>query len=533
MTDDADLLQRYADTGSESAFTELVERYIDLVHTAALRRLGGDSHRAADVTQQVFIALARHAQTLSRRPVLVGWLYTTTRHAVLDHLRAEQRRLVREHSAHELHAMSDPGVIADEWKELRPLLDLAMDELGESEREVILLRFFEENSFVEIGAKLSIAEDTARMRTHRALEKLHGLLKRRGIASTAAALGATLAAQSSVAAPAGLAAAVSSGAILAIASTGTTALTTGILTLMSTTKPLLAIAGILTAAAIGSAIYEARLAQNANLAVADLQRERDTLRTQTTALETRLNETSASLAHLTTAQAKPSEISTAKVPLESKTTATSQDRMWINPDYGRLYVQKFRSSLGLTFGSLYRELKLSPEQIEKFEATVVERTQSIADLWSESVARGLSPRDPSVTRLTTESWEIENKALVTLLGEAGVARYRQYEKEKDTRDLVTSLAGNLSLTETPLSAAQGDQLVRVVKANTQTKKVPMKDEGAKTVYTLFQETDWAAANSQAQSLLSPAQLTAFKNIGEQRRLQNELTRLATEAMKQP
>ena len=71
MNDDADLLRRYADEKSEEAFAELVRRRIGLVYSVALRHTH-DAHRAEDVTQAVFKALARKAASLARRPVLVG-----------------------------------------------------------------------------------------------------------------------------------------------------------------------------------------------------------------------------------------------------------------------------------------------------------------------------------------------------------------------------------------------------------------------------------------------------------------------------
>ena len=79
--DDAALLRHYAEEGSQPAFAEVVRRHVDLVYAAALRRTGGDAHRAADVSQQVFTALARHARKLSRHAVLGAWLHTATRNA--------------------------------------------------------------------------------------------------------------------------------------------------------------------------------------------------------------------------------------------------------------------------------------------------------------------------------------------------------------------------------------------------------------------------------------------------------------------
>ena len=78
---DLELLQRYSETGCEAAFVELVKRYVDLVYSAAMRQVSGDAHLAQDVTQSVFIDLARKAASFSSRTILTGWLYTSTRFA--------------------------------------------------------------------------------------------------------------------------------------------------------------------------------------------------------------------------------------------------------------------------------------------------------------------------------------------------------------------------------------------------------------------------------------------------------------------
>ncbi len=67
---DRELLQRYAASRCEAAFTELVKRYVDLVYSAALRQVGGDARLAQDVTQAVFIDLARKAASMPGRLVL-------------------------------------------------------------------------------------------------------------------------------------------------------------------------------------------------------------------------------------------------------------------------------------------------------------------------------------------------------------------------------------------------------------------------------------------------------------------------------
>ncbi|MBS0632427.1 MAG: TonB family protein [Verrucomicrobia bacterium] len=215
MPTDAELLRRYADEKSEGAFAELVSRQVNLVHAVALRQCGGDAHLAEDVTQRVFTDLARKARQLSGHAVLGGWLYRSAQFAASDVVRAERRRRAREQEASTMQEiLSDhpPGGTAD-WQKLAPVLDAAIGELSERDRDAVVLRFFEGRPFAEIGAALRLSEDAARMRVDRALDKLHGALRRRGIASTTAALGVALAGQAAGAAPAGLAASVTGAAL--------------------------------------------------------------------------------------------------------------------------------------------------------------------------------------------------------------------------------------------------------------------------------------------------------------------------------
>jgi len=170
--DDAELLRRYASGRSEAAFAEFVRRHVDFVYACALRRVGGDVHLAQDVTQQVFTALARSASTLANHPVLSGWLFTTTRNASAHVVRSERRRRAREHEAHTMNENFSAGPAGSstsavsaapaDWERLRPVLDAALDQIGERDREAVLLRFFEEKSFADLGARLRLTENAAR-----------------------------------------------------------------------------------------------------------------------------------------------------------------------------------------------------------------------------------------------------------------------------------------------------------------------------------------------------------------------------------
>lgn len=214
MNDDAILLRRYVEERSEDAFTHLVEKYVDLVYSAALRRTGGRGHHAEDVVQDVFTSLAQQARTLREHPALGAWLHTTTRNVALNLMRAENRRQQRQHTALDLETVQS-GTTSPEWERVRPAIDAAIDELPEPDRMAVVLRFLERRGFREIGAALAVSEDAARMRTERALEKLRALLERRGITSTSAALGAAVSAHATVTAPAGLAATVATQSLAA------------------------------------------------------------------------------------------------------------------------------------------------------------------------------------------------------------------------------------------------------------------------------------------------------------------------------
>jgi len=316
MKDDATLLRRYSEDGSEAAFSELVHRHVDLVYSAALRRTSGDSHLAADVSQRVFATLARNARKLSRHTVLEAWLHTATRNASLNLMISEQRRKFREAEATEQEARVSGSAESADWERIKPILDGAIDELPGPDREAVVLRFLERREFSEIGLALMTSTDAARMRTGRALEKLRVLLERRGITSTAAALGAVVANQSLMSAPTGLASTLAS-ASLAGAGIATS------LTFIMTTKLIgTAVISGLLAFGIGNYVGHAGRAEiEAQRASEDAAtaREISTLRKSRADLQEELDKVDAANMQLTAAKAQL-EASNAKLA-EAKAAA--------------------------------------------------------------------------------------------------------------------------------------------------------------------------------------------------------------------
>jgi RNA polymerase sigma factor (sigma-70 family) len=285
MTDDLQLLERYARQGSEDAFGQLVARHLNLVYSAALRQVGGEASLAQDVAQLVFANLARKAPVLCTQArarcsagadggaefILAGWLHRDTRFTALELLRKESRRRHREQEAVAMQLLDAQDPPAD-WTQIRPLLDENLDRMPAADRDALLLRFFERRSFAEIGTALGVGEEAARKRVTRALDHLRELLARHGVTTTAAALAGLLLNQAVQAAPAGLAAALTTASLAAAAS----ATTLG--TLIQTMITSKAAFGLLTAATLGLTAtvgLQHRSAQR-------LQTENAALRTQAT-----------------------------------------------------------------------------------------------------------------------------------------------------------------------------------------------------------------------------------------------------------
>ena len=183
---DSELLARFASTGCDRSFARLVDRYLNLVYSAALRQLGRHD-QAEDVTQRVWMVLARKAPAIPPGTVLGAWLAVTTRNLCMDLRKMETRRRERERKAAEMSRIA--GATQTEPAEtLSGIIDDAIASLSRADRDAIVLRFLEGRETDEVAGRLGVSADAARQRISRAIGSLRKYLRRRGIDASSATL---------------------------------------------------------------------------------------------------------------------------------------------------------------------------------------------------------------------------------------------------------------------------------------------------------------------------------------------------------
>jgi RNA polymerase sigma factor (sigma-70 family) len=191
-TDQA-LLARYVSQGDEAAFAQLVSRHGGLIFCLALRKTGNRS-LAEEITQNIFALLAQKGAALVDHPALLAWLQKAT-HYQADRAQAKeftrQRLLKSYHDTETMNLSADDSAAAME--EHFPMLDAALAELPEPDRQILLLRFWSQSPYKMIAQSLGSSVQACEKRASRALERMARSLRQRGVMLSATAVAAGLA----------------------------------------------------------------------------------------------------------------------------------------------------------------------------------------------------------------------------------------------------------------------------------------------------------------------------------------------------
>jgi RNA polymerase sigma factor (sigma-70 family) len=501
MMQDAQLLCRYLEDRSEEAFAELVSRHVNLVYLAALRRVGGDRHLADDVTQRVFADLARKAPLLKGRTVFTGWLYTSTRFAAAQAMRAEWRRRTYEQEAriiNELHAAPEPG-----WDQLRPVIDEVMDELSEPDREAVLLRFFENLSLTEIGEKFSLSPDAARMRIDRALDKLRGALARRGIVSTAVVLAEVFASQSGAAAPSGLVARIVT-AVIRPAVAGTAA-TFGIWRIL--------IGVTIAVIGTGLVVYEARYLRLSAASSSPVSQMSSVGQNPTDPADSY----SQAAGNSGLGQPGPSSV-------EAKSRVTKNQFLQMmneDPQFRASMIAMARSRLGLVYGPLFKNLNLSADRLKRFEDLLMEKELLANDIYetlSHEPIHGVAYR-ALFDQLDVElSRDVDDK-IQAFLTESEYAQFVGYSGDLFQWQTVNQVAQVLQSTDAPLTDEQANLLVMLLRGGspkaTNIYHLDVPYGAGLITHPPPKSKITAPMFEKAREILSPSQMDALRQVQRQ------------------
>ncbi|HEY3761206.1 MAG TPA: sigma-70 family RNA polymerase sigma factor [Verrucomicrobiae bacterium] len=289
---DLELLRQFTRAHSQDAFGEIVRRHVDLVYSAALRQVRSPQ-LAEEVAQSVFSDLAQNAGKLKPDTVLTAWLYAVARRTAVDVIRKESRRQLREQIAIEMNTMN---ATANDWNKIGPLLDDAMAALDDTDRSVILLRYFENKSLREVGASLKISDDAAQKRAARAVERLREFFSKRNVTAGTSALAVLITVNAVQSAPVGLATTISAAVALTGTAVSITAITTTKVITMTTLQK--AVIGVVLATAIGAGTFEAHQAAQLREQNAMIQQQQAPLAAQIQQLQSQLSDATNQIAGL-------------------------------------------------------------------------------------------------------------------------------------------------------------------------------------------------------------------------------------------
>ncbi|MGD0746065.1 MAG: sigma-70 family RNA polymerase sigma factor [Verrucomicrobiota bacterium] len=536
---DVQLLRDYAEGGREAAFRELVTRHTDLVYSAALRQVNSPD-LAGDIAQGVFTDLARKArQVAEQMPVgnsLAGWLHRSTRYAALNLWRDTRRRLANERQAMEQLLINSES--APDWERIRPMLDEALDSLGDEDREALLLRYFKNQDFRAVGLALGISDDTAQKRVSRAVERLREFFSKRNVTIGASGLVVLISANAVQAAPVGLTTAISAAAVVSGTAVSTsTAITATTITAMTTLQKTLVT--VTVAALAGTGIYEARQATQLREQNQTLQQQQSPLAEQIRQLQRERDDATNRLADLVAEnlrlKSNPNQNELLKLRgqvgalRQEKTVADSKsalNKITVDPAARKALRDQQKMGMSAIYSDLAKRLNLTPEQTGQFNDLLADHVMDSINL----ITQALHDKDTrgQIDQLFAAQDSALRDQLQALIGTDGLAQYLDYTKNLGSTLTAAQFAGNL--TGDPAAVAdKKNQLLQAMQQATQStlaaagqpadyQTVPMlnfsniasEEQAAQSLHLL--DSIYAQVAANASTFLSADELNKFQEF---------------------
>jgi RNA polymerase sigma factor (sigma-70 family) len=517
---DTELLEQFARNKSEAAFAELVERYIGLVYSTAFRKTG-NPQLSEDITQAVFIMLARKANSLGPKTVLSGWLHHTARFTAANLQRAELRRIRREQEAF-MQSTMDETAPDPLWRGLSPLLDDAVANLGAGERDAIVLRFFQNRSMAEVGATLGASEDATRMRVNRALEKMRKFFARRGVTISSAAIAGAISANSTHAAPAGLAAIVSTNVFSG--TTLTTAAVVAATKAMAMTTLQKAIITAALATTVGMGVFEAKQNSASQKQIQNLQQQQNSLNEQFAQLQRERDDATNQLDELLAenAQLKSNSNQHELLKLRGEVTAASQASadaaaktrsLGNNPEQSPADLQRNQTRANLD--QFIKLANLSPEKADQYVNLEVEMKRRQNERMTALLGGSLSVAE-AVRQRDLDNREQQDQRR-ELLGPDGW-EVLQSIADGMRNDVAKGLTGTVqaNMGNNPLTQDQSDRLLGAIKAEVAANTMDDTDMFRPVDEWTQMVTDREQHVLQtASGFLTPEQLRTLQFLGEE------------------
>ena len=469
---DQQLLQDYTGQRSETAFAELVHRHIDLVYSAALRMVR-DAHMAEDVTQGVFVALAQNARKLTERPVLSGWLHRTAQNLAANAVRSDVRRRVREQEAATMNELLSSAADAS-WEDIAPQLDSALGALSESDRDALMLRYFERKSAHEMALILGLSDEAAQKRVNRAVDRLRDYFSKRNVTTSAGGLAVVISANAVQAAPVGMAATISASAVLAgtVAHTSTTIAAAKIIVMTTLQKTVIAAA---LAVAVGTGIFEAHQAsqlreqvqtfqkQQAPLTeqVAQLQAENKQLSNQIAQAKDQKSLSQAQFDELLKLRGQTGQTRTAMQELAKLKSSAGQQNgqtaafLTNAMAQGVAIAEKFKKKGALAeIDRMKEQLHLTDDQVQAITDLKIKNIENSSQQAISAMQGKLAPTEVQLVSSASQNEDAEIKALLT---PDQLAAYPDFKQSETNRSAENSAQSQLTLMTSEMTLSQDQQ----------------------------------------------------------------------------